>query len=75
MIKDKILISLTIEYIDNIIMYGIEARHFGKIHSFSSLTSNRNKIEEFISTLNRNNFNIDILPELVDDFLEDLYGE
>ncbi len=74
MIMEKISISLTTEYIDNIIMYGIEVRDGGVALSYPTLTSNRDRIEEFIDMLNRNDFNPDILPELVDDFLVDLYS-
>lgn len=75
MIMEKISISLTTECVDNIIMYGIEVRSGTNVHSFTSLTSNRDKVEEFITILNHNNFPVDILPELIDDFLEGLYGE
>ncbi|MBR4282732.1 MAG: hypothetical protein IKT35_03355 [Clostridia bacterium] len=75
MIKDKFSISLITECNDNIVMYGLETRSKGIPYSFPSLTSNRERIEAFIGILNRNDFDIDILPELVDDFLEDLYGE
>ena len=75
MIKEKISISLITECIDNIIMYGIEGRYAKGIYSFPSLTSKRDKVEEFISILNHNDFSINILPELIDDFLVELYGE
>lgn len=75
MIKDKTSFSIITECTDNIIMYGIETRSDGMQYSYPSLTSNRDKIEDFTNTLNHNDFPIDILPELIDDFLEELYGE
>ena len=74
MIKDKTSFSIITECTDNTIMYGIETRSGGMQFSYTSLTSNRDKIEDFINTLNHNDFPIDILPELIDDFLEELYG-
>jgi len=74
MIKDKFNISLITEYTDSIVTYGLETRKGNVQYLYPSLTSNRDKMVEFISTLNRNDFPIDILPELVEDFLENLYG-
>lgn len=74
MISKRISIFITSEYINNIIMYGLETRMNGVCYSFPSLTSDRDRIDEFINMLNRNDFNPDILPELVDDFLVDLYS-
>ena len=75
MIMEKISISLLTEYVDNTLMFGIEVRDGGVALSYPTLTSNRDRIEEFISILDRNDFTADILPELVEDFLADLYGE
>lgn len=71
-VMEKIHFAVTCTFEDNITMYGLESRCGDKVMVFPALSSDKFKIEEFISLLERNDFPFEILGELVEDFIEGL---
>lgn len=74
MFTNKFTVSLVTDCTGDVTMYGLESRNNGSVYSYPSLSSDRERVLGFIGTLNKADFPFDVLPELVEDFVEDLYG-